>query len=381
MSMIKKYLWYLIEWKDYFLEEITIKKSIYDLILDANNKWNEINNYIYDNFYLELLDYQEISNKKLKEYLKKSFWKINFLESNFINRWDFFITQDWIKTTEINNDTPWWYCETVVLNQWIENIAQNPNYNFLNNFLIEIKKLLWIDNGIFLLWSISYREDYKIMQILFDFLNENWINTYIWMFEELEVNWNKVNFKWNKIKIIFKYYPIDWVYESFDMTKIEKMQDEWNLILLNNQSSYLFQLKSYFSFLWENIDKFDINIQKMINYLIPMSIRMDNLSDFDIEKIINQKDNWVLKDINNREWRGIYVWERQRDIEWTRLINKYKWNKNYIIQERIKIKKINWFELNLWVYNIKNNFSWILTRLSKNETDINCFSLPIKIDM
>gem|GEM_PF-2382934 len=60
-------------------------------------------------------------------------------------------------------------------------------------------------------------------------------------------------------------------------------------------------MKSYFSFLWENIDKFDINIQKMINYLIPMSIRMDNLSDFDIEKIINQKDNWVLKDINNRE--------------------------------------------------------------------------------
>lgn len=380
MNELDKYLSYLVEWIDYKKDELIFEEDFYKKLLSANSKWNILNEYIYNNFFYELLEYQEIANLSLKKYIESSYKTTSFYDSNFINRWDFFLTETWIKTTEINSDTPGWYLETVLLNELIADQTLNPNKDFLNNFLKWINEILGdCDKWIFILWSLSYREDYKLMQFVSDFLIENWIKSYIWLQEELNLDNDKVYYRWQEIGILFRYYPIDWVYETFDMSNIERLQDKNLFKILNHQCSYIFQLKSYFSFLWENIEKFEDYIQKIIFEIIPLSIRMDKILDTDLSNILENKDNWVLKDINNREWKWIYIWKNIDENLWKTLITRYFWNKNYILQESLNIIKTDWFEINLWVYNIKNNFSWIYIRAWKSKTNINSFSLPVSI--
>lgn len=380
MNKLDKYLSYLIEWVNYKKDELILWEEFYEKLLQVNKKANLLNEYIYNNYFFQLLNYHEISNNSLKKFIESSYKTTSFYDSNFINRWDFFLTETWIKTTEINSDTPGWYAETVLLNELIADQNLNPNKDFLNNFLKWIKdNLIDLDKWIFFIWSLAYREDYKLMQIIKDYLEENWIKSYIWLMDELDLIDNKVFFKWNEIEILFRYFPIDWIYDSFDMSNIENLQNNSLFKVLNHQLSYVFQLKTYFSFLWENIEIFEDKIKEIIFEIIPLSIRMNNLINSDIEEIVLNKDNWVLKDINNREWAWIYIWKNTDEKTWKILINRYLGNKNFILQERLEIIKNEWNEINFWVYNIQNNFSWIYIRAWKFKTNINSFSLPVSI--
>ena len=382
-SLISKksyFMEHMVQWMDHIDNPIIISKEIYSDLKKANSDFMKLNRYIYENHFLNLLEYLNIKNKKLHDSIIAFYENTSFEDSNFINRWDYFLCKDWIKIAEINNDTPWWYIETCFLNWILWKDLVDPNNKFIKNFSESLKSY-WVKN-LYIVWSLAEVEDYKLMTFVKNIAKESWINASVWYFDSLDIKEDWFYLWSYRIDAIFKYYPIDQIYDSYEMTEIEKFAKAWSLKLLNNPLSYVFQLKSYYSFLWENIEIFPKNMQNIINNYIPLSIRLDNsLIKENLEKIIQEKKDWVLKDTNNREWNNIFIGSRTTDTIWSKYLNDYLWNQYWILQKKFEAIPIAWFQVNFWIYNIKNKYSGIFVRMTEiwNKVDIRSFATPIWI--
>jgi hypothetical protein len=69
--------------------------------------------------------------------------------------------------------------------------------------------------------------------------------------------------------------------------------------IINPIHSYLFQQKSLFSFIWKNFDKFNKDIQKLVERYVPYTIRLDEIRN--LNYFLKDKNKWILKHINDRE--------------------------------------------------------------------------------
>ncbi len=365
MNKEKYYLSFCKENEDYSYESSFISAKLYDKLLEANKNFNLLREYIYNNFFEELVNYLDIEIIELKNFILRNHKKNNFLDSNFYNRWDFFVTESGkIQISEINNDTPFWYIESYFLNKFDYENCINPNKDLLNNFTNEIKKIT--KNNVFVTWELSYKEEFYLVQFFKNKFGENNINAIIGWFWNLKITEKWVFYWKEKIDTILKMIPIDLLYEDFEMKQIEKLQENWELNLLNNQLWYPFQLKAFYSFLWKNINIFDEKMQKIIKEHIPFSIRLNEIEEKDYENYIKNKNNWVLKHINIREWVGVYIWEETEEKNWEKLILENKFSKDYILQKDFKsLYDSNWITYNYWIFNTKNNYSWLFFRMHK----------------
>lgn len=364
------FLKYLVKDMDYVETPIVLGQDIYKELIRANKAFKKLNKYIYEYKFVELINYLDIKSSRLKKFIIKSYNSTTYKESNFINRGDFFITQEWVQVLEINNDTPGWYIETNMLNSDIPDDYHNPNIAFYKNYIKEIKK--YNPKYVYITWSLAQVEDYKLMNFVKQLLISVWINSSVWYLDNLSIKKKWIYHHNTKVDIIFKYYPIDEIYEHYNMDNIEIFALKKKVVLLNHPISYIFQLKSYYAFLWEQKDILPVWIQEIIESHIPMSIRMDNeLIKKWIDVIKTRKDEWVLKDINNREWNNIFIWKNTEQVIWDKYLESHIWDSYRILQKKIDILPIQNLHINFWIYNIWDKFSWIFTRVHdiRNKTD------------
>lgn len=373
-SKKEQFLEYAIKNMDYMENPLIINKEIYNEFKRVNKLLTSLNKYIYKFYFEELVDYLEIKEKRLKKFILRSYNSTYFEEINFINRWDFFITDNWITIAEINNDTPWWYIETVLLNSNIPQNYFNPNKSFYNNFIKEILKSN--PKYIYITGSLAQVEDYRMMDFITKMLKSKRIDSGIWYLENLNIRKNGLYHNSKKVDIIFKYYPIDELYKAYNMDEIEKFTEKKSIKLLNHPISYIFQLKSYFSFLWKIKNTLPDWAKNTIESHIPFSLRMDDPEvSNNLENIYNEKEKWVLKDINNREGNNIFLWKDTDILIWKKYINANMGNTYWILQKMFEVIPIHWYNINFGIYNIWQKFSWIFTRVNdiNKKTNIKSF--------
>ena len=289
---------------------INLPKDVEVIIKSLNKKVLYLLKYLYLNFFDDILKYLNLPQIN----------KVDFEESNFLNRYDLFFDKNGNpKVVEFNMDVAWWYLETLIMNDleiW---------KLFLNNMIAWIKKFL-VNWNVFIISSNSYREDYKIAlfikEILKNFLD---IDAEIISPIQLSLNNNWYLYFWDiKIDNLLRYYPWD---------RFLPLDTEIKTNVINPIQSFVFQQKSLFSFMWENIGKFNDDIKKIIEELIPYSVRLDKVDD--LNNFIINKDYWVLKYVNDREGNNIFIWSCITESWWRQVIQKVlRDNKNYIFQKK-----------------------------------------------
>lgn len=359
-----KYLSCYLSGKDYSNWYMALEREVYDKLIYASSLFVKLNKYIYENHFMNLLEYLEIDIPWIHDAILENYKHTKFEDSNFISRWDFYVWEDWVKIVETNHDTPWWISVLNILSENVWNECFDPNENVIDYYLKWLKQLGDIKT-VFILWSMANRETYLLLSYMKEIFWFIWLECYTWVLEQLVVKNNIVYYNWKKIDLLFKYYPIDWLYLDYNMKLFEDAENAWKLKIVNPAVSYAFQLKSYFSFLWEHIDEFDDEIWEIIESIIPLSIRMDSMTSDDINNIIEEKNDRLLKDINNREWTNVYLWIETGSEKWISLVHSIKLSKNYIIQKNIFPVINNWFYTNFWIFNIRNQYAWIYIRMHR----------------
>lgn len=350
--------------KDYWLsfykpseilyKKLILPKKIETIIEDTNNKAITLIKYLYNNFFDDIKNYlnlPQIEKTKLEAF-------------NYFHRYDLFFDKQWNpKIVEFNMDVAWGHIETLIMNDI------NVSKLFLNNFINWLKKHL-IDGNIFIVVSTSYREDYKIW-LLIKKIIEIFLNKKANIVSPIQLSYKKGYIYYDDIPInnLIRYYPWDRFLPLDLKTKTN---------ILNPKQSFLFQQKSLFSFMRENIWKFNKNIQQIIKQLIPYTIKLEKIK---LKDIIKNKNKRVIKHINDREWNNIFIWELLTQEKWEKILQKaLKQHDYYVLQEKIDFITTNDnFFLNFWIYNIDFEYSWIYLRLHRKiKTDISSSIIGLK---
>jgi len=332
---------------------IILPKETENYINLINHKVIELLAYLYENHF-----------KQIISYLNLDIPYIPFYKSNFFHRYDLFFDKTWQgKIVEFNMDVAGWHIETILTNDLTHAST------FLENFYYMFKNNLKEWNT-FIVASTSYREDYKIALFIQKFL-QFFLKIEAKIISPLQVEYKNKYLHTENIQIdnLIRYYPWDRFLPFNFQTKTN---------IINPEQSFIFQQKKIFAFMWENTNKFPENIQQTIKEIIPYSAKFIN---FNKEKLRKEKDKWVIKHINQREWLEIFIWEITPNIEWEKAISKASKNpENYIVQENINmISTQDNFNLNFGIYNIEFKYSWIYLRLHKKQkTDINSLIAPLK---
>lgn len=354
-----------------FLQDFFQKKYETKLVSDYFNYIDYENIVVFSSKYLD--EIYKITSEIDKIMIKSYKFYLENLEQNLENEfslfWDFlwdFRVEDYLiwrydviiekqtkklKFIELNANTPGMITDIYHISQIEkENIYNNINSNFsdyIKNFFTYFKwKKLWI------LLPMSYEdEDYLVCRDYANILeNTFWKeNIIIWDIYESNIIANDYfTIKWEKIDLLINFFPlefflsdIDYANDFFSLIKNEKIK------IFNNFESIILQDKLNFANIWENIEKFSKEEQKIIKNHIPFTTR-----DFiDNDKYIAKYRWW-------RVWRWVYDKNFYTNIE----------NKNdYIFQEKIDSETLNNENefLILWIYTNFKQYNWLISRKQK----------------
>jgi len=351
---------------------LTVLKEI-ELCFSNIQKLNE---YIYINHFHECMDYLDIKSNWVKELMLHEYPKTDFLDHNIISRLDVFFTKKWVQIAEINHDTPGWWIETYFLNQQKDVPSEyiNPNKHFA-----ELFGNAFVRRGIkdiFLLTGMWSRLDKKMLSFLGNILDYYGITNKIGIFEWLtDKDWEI--YSWTKKLVnIHKDIPIDRLCNNYDShitsMLVEKIKNN-TITISNNPVGYVFQVKSYFAFLYEQIDKFPYDIQNIIFSYIPKTKRIDKNDPAYINK-----DHRVIKHVNKRLGQDVYIGKKTNEKEWEKVIAQS--DNNRIAQEYFEVIPILTKYINFWVYGLDGKFGWVYTRISSlapKTTEIDDYTCPL----
>lgn len=368
------------EWISYRTNPISIDVSIYDKLIECQKNYIEIMRFIYDNHALELLDYHHIKEVRLSNFIKKLIQerKPMFEDHNFISRWDYFFSKQWVQVAEVNQDTPWWWIEAMYLSRLPES---QINDNFLDKFANYYK-----DRGykfMFLVTGIWDRWDRKMIEMLSDVLKQNWIDNHVWLIERLDWDDEGFLYQWKRVDAIHKDLPIDWIYKQYSqdlINMLEKFMLEKKVTMLNHPIWYIFQLKTYYAYLREHLSDFPQDIQRKIIQHIPETHR---LSDewFPLNDICKNKNKYVLKNINNRLSQDVYLWVDVMQKQRNELLSAYSSNSYRIAQKYFDVILLGKLYINFGMYTIWMKPADMYLRVNNQKTKISIeYTAPYKID-
>lgn len=368
---------YLNQFKDFMIshlqngisrreEVIVLPNEIFTLIKKLLSDLQKLNKFVYENYYYDCLDYLQIEDETIVDLLKTLYPQTSFNDHNMISRFDLFFSKSGSQIAEINHDTPGGRIETYYLNQIkSEGLSKylNPNDQFAE-LLWKCFTERWIKE-VFLLTGLWSRSDKKMVWFLSKILEFYDIKSSVWIFESIvEKDW--VIYSDNKeLHYIHKDLPIDWIIKNYHPSITHKVVEQIKsnkIVLSNNPVGYIFQLKSYFSYLYHKVNNFPYNIQDIIFSHIPKTIRLDNIN-LDQYNLYQKKEKRVIKHINKRLGDDVYIGKQTKIEERNKLLNISD-RKNRVIQEYFDVLPILDKYINFWVYNVWGEFGGVYTRIS-----------------
>ncbi|OAA94127.1 glutathionylspermidine synthase family protein [Clostridium coskatii] len=365
------------------LDEVILSSDKFEELKNAScevlNIFRKVSEFVYKNkgWFDEILGTSNVSESI---YSSKDFKYLSIL-----GRMDWALdTDNNLKLMELNNETPAGLYESTIVNDYLVNRykrnVQNPNKNFKNilseNIEGYIIKYSPKTIGIF---STCYYEDYYNIDIVYNIIkkisDKYGIRVIRGNVYNLRVENGRLYYFDDKVDMIYRYFPLNW-FEKFNMQDVGKWINNENCI--NQPVTMIGQSKSIFAVVYEMLgtDFFTQREKSVILKYIPCT----DFSNKSMKTI-----DYICKPILEREGEGIYT----RGQLSCQDINNLD---NYIFQERINIKTLNYICRSTFGEDRKNLFPILGCFYSESEfigmycrlgdliTRENCIYMPVYID-
>lgn len=265
-----------------------------------------------DNIMQQLFSKKE----KAKEISKSAFapWFTDLFtwEFTWIIRFDTMFNQNWeLKLVEVNTKWPDWL---LMHDNTYSTLLDKHNNRNLDLFL----QLFNTNDYIFIMYENAWFIDSHFLE--YEKVKSRWYNVWIWTFEDIVFkNW-------------FAYYQDN---------KIDVLRFSVSPWRLNENEIFLLKsVKLKYINTPDLASMWDKSLLQWIeNEMIMKTSILDELIK---DKIIENKNDYVIKPTNKDEWNWVYIWIDLSQEKWEELINDNLW-KQYLAQEYIQVspKKTN----------------------------------------
>lgn len=304
-----------------------INSVVIDIIKNINGKHKAFQSYMGDFF-----------NKEKVLNLESDFLKV------FWCRFDGFIRENGkdVFFSEFNYDKPCMQRE-IIFSSYL-NPKNDPNKNFKKEFKEEFYTVIKeftnkekLNIGLFI--DPCHYEEMHLTYFFTDILKKENV-------EFIKVGPNNIYTKNKKVyafekplDVILRLFPTEHFNEINDVEGLMEAINSKNVLMINDPRVLIGQAKSLFAYLYDILDSNLISerAKKAIKETLPYT---KMLEESDINKIIKEKDKWVIKAIYGRYSEEVYIGILNSDKSWSDLISKIKNNgKKYILQEFCPIHK------------------------------------------
>lgn len=147
----------------------------------------------------------------------------------------------------------------------------------------------------------------------------------------------------NKVQIILRLYPTEYLYEIKDIHKLLTLFNDNKLLILNDPRVIISQCKNLYSYLWKLVNSRDNRLNRKEREAIIKTLPYtEELTNLNIEKVIKNKNDFVIKPIYGRYSNDVFIGYLYNEKEWEESIEYIKEqmnNKPFIIQEFCKQKR------------------------------------------
>lgn len=347
-----------------------IDKALYEEIVGATEEFSKILEKTYrfamDNFkgISSILSIEEYSEAILKD-------KATF--NYFVARLDWAIDRDRnIKLLEINSETPAGICESAILE---EIICNNDNYigtsrnlksnvkEVANKIINYYKQYISCRTKIKVAFlTLNYYEDFITTKTIMNILkNIEGIECVIGNIYDLEEKADGVYLYGEKIHVIYRHYPLQWIYEDSNLKWLSKHINE-DVFFINSPKSIVTQSKGFFAIIYELLKhNFYTDYEKLfIKKYVPYTT-------YDMEYI--DSNDFIIKPLLEREGLGVRFSSSISEIP----------DDDVIFQEKVFIEPIHDKFLIFGAYMIEGKFSGIYCREGKEITTNDCRWMPLYI--
>lgn len=157
-----------------------------------------------------------------------------------------------------------------------------------------------------------------------------------------------------KLPIILRLFPTEFFYEISNISEILECANNGNLLLINDPRIIAIQAKGFFAYLWDLV-KADSNLisfedKNIIKKCIPYT---EIFKVNDIEDVIKNKDNYVIKSSLGRYSQEVYIGKLYTQEKWREQIKIVsESNKIHIKQNLINIRQEYTYAPNSYNMNV-----------------------------
>ena len=305
---------------------------------------------------LEILE--KILPKKIAKIVYQKPWKISDFQ-----RYDLLIKKNWdYKIIELNSETPAWLPESSCNDLFVENEKNFKSTNeniFSNSKNSNVASIVFYDDQ----WEDFINAYFQASRFeLSEIINISNL--------ELENDW--VFFDWRKIKKIYSFYPLEWIFADKGWEKFWQLYLDWHFDLINWPINLITQSKKFWAYICENEEK--------IFGFLETKISKKQLSKFIflakkfLPKSSFRKKDWFLPK-PSLEREGNNIWNpKAKNIVY----------QEYIEQKNFFVKTFEWekkWYITLWIYCNQKKAIWTYNRFCENKiTDYTSYYLPAYFD-
>lgn len=270
----------------------------------------------------------------------------------FWTRFDGFIGAESVFYAELNYDKPCAQRECMIAEEMLQgenNINRDFTLNFKNGFY-NIKEKYYGDKpvSIAILVDPAHYEESHLALLFQEKLAREDLKFVLAGVDNFIVQGDEVSVFGEKVDIILRLFPTEFLYEITDFKDILRLFDEEKLLILNDPRVIISQCKNLYSYLWKLVQSNDIRLSDseidVIKKVIPYT---ELLTVENLELAIINKDKFVIKPVYGRYSEDVFIGVMHSDNEWIESLEYIKLNMketSFLLQDfKIQREEISYY--------------------------------------
>ncbi len=334
--------------------------------------------------------------------VQKALWLSSAPLWHGIARADVFRTKEGFQIAELNCDTPTGEPEAVVLGALAKAAADSdsltdPNASLGDRFLEMLdlveKSELEPDapKAVGIVYPTEFTEDLSLVRLYRDWLGRRGRSVVLGSPYNLSFDERGLTLFDEPVGLILRHYKTDWWAERASVWTDEELADSVPLVeplravvsamaegkaaVVNPFGSALPQNKRAMAFFWEHIHRFSPNAQRVIEELVPYSVRLETMHE---EQLIADQASWVIKSDYGAEGDEVILGTLVTPEIWKESLAKARPGR-WIAQRYFEAIPEESGTINYGVYLIAGEACGLYARLQAGPTDGSALSVPVLV--